>query len=172
MHKITERNIFLREQIALPEGLKLITSSFREEWNFVRSINLVALEKQIVACGWNLINISDGIERCGVGETRQESIASALKLSLRRISSFFNAVELKHLELTQYPWFFMARVRVFPYRIQQGDVVPVSDEVIPVARRQRRLHPLSDVLYPHFGSAMPQLKQMLISSRMAQARPL
>jgi hypothetical protein len=29
----------------------------------------------------------------------------------------------------------------------------------------------ADVLYPNFGSAVPQLKQMLISSRTAQAGP-
>jgi hypothetical protein len=105
-----------------------------------------------------------------VGETSQEAMASALKLSLRRISTYFNAVEVDHIELTQYPWFFLARVRVRPFRIQQGAALPIPEEVMPIPalHRQRCLPIDADVLFPHFGSAMPQLKQMLISSRGSQ----
>ncbi len=81
------------------------------------------------------------------------------------MSEHFNAVEVDHIELTQYPWFFLARVSVNPYRIQQCTVLPTQDEVAPVAAapRHRLLSPDADTMYPHFGSAMPQLKQMLVS---------
>jgi hypothetical protein len=167
MRTIAELNVLLRTQIELPAGLKLATEEFREGWNFVRSGDARRLEKKIQTRGWNFIKIADGELRSGVGETSQLAIASALKLSLRCVSTHFNAVEVEHIALTQYPWFFLARVRVYPYRIQEGAVLPVPDEAVPmqIDSQPRRLPPRSPELFPHFGSAMPMLKEMLISAR-------
>lgn len=173
MRDIAESNMLLRVQVDLPDGIKLSTEGFREGWNFVRSVDARWLEKKIQARGWNFIKLGDGSLRSGVGDTSQEAIASALKLALRRVSEHFNAVEVDHIELTQYPWFFLARVSVNPYRIQQCMVLPTQDEVAPVAAapRHRLLSPDADRMYPHFGSAMPQLKQMLVSTYGSDARP-
>lgn len=172
MRTIAELNVLLRTPIDLPVGLKLATEEFREGWNFVRSGDARRLEKRIQTRGWNFIKIADGELRSGVGETSQQAIASALKLALRRVSTYFNAVEVEHIELTQYPWFFLARVRVYPYRIQQGAVLPAADEAvsIPMVAQPRRLPPQSVELFPHFGSAMPMLKEMLVSARSSEAR--
>jgi hypothetical protein len=165
--------MLLRTKTELPNGLKLVTDEFREGWEFVRTLDVRRLEKQIIMRGWNFIRIDEKSLRSGVGETSQEAIASALKLALRRISTHFNAVEVEHIELTQYPWFFLARVRVLPFRIQQGAVLPVSDkaDIFPISHRQRRLPVHAEVLYPRFESVIPQLKELLISSRTAQAGP-
>jgi len=173
MRTIVERNMLLRARTELPDGLKLSTDEFREGWEFVRTYNACRLEKQIALRGWNFIRIDEESLRSGVGETSQEAIASALKLSLRRISALFNAVEVAHIELTQYPWFFLARVRIIPFLIQQGAVMPVSDkaEVLSTRHRQRRLPAQAEVLYPHFESVIPQLKKMLVISRTAQTGP-
>jgi hypothetical protein len=173
MCNITELTIFLRAQVDLPDGLSLATEEFREGWDFARKVDAGRLEKKIHTCGWNFIKIDGGSLRSGVGDTSQEAIACALKLTLRRINTYFNAAEVEHIELTRYPWFYLARVRVYPYRIQQGAVLEVPDEAepLPDAPRHRRLPPNAAALYPHFGSSMPQLKQMLTSSRTAQARP-
>jgi hypothetical protein len=108
-----------------------------------------------------------------VGDTSQEAIAGALKLALRRIHEHFNVAEVEHIELTKYPWFFLARVRVNPYRIQPDAALSLPEEEapLPLASRIRRLPANSAELYPHFGSAMPQLKAMLLSSRGSEARP-
>jgi hypothetical protein len=172
MPTIAERNMLLRAGTELPGGLKLATDEFREGWGLVRTFDARRLEKQIVLRGWNFISIAEESLRSGVGETSQEAIASALRLALRRISAHFNAAEVEHIELTQYPWFFLARVKVYPFRIQQGAVLPVSDtaEVVPVSPRQRRLPAHAEVLYPHFASVIPQLKEMLVLARTEQAR--
>ena len=174
MRNIAELNMLLRVRVELPAGLKLATEEFREGWNFVRSGDARRLEKKIQTRGWNFIKIADGLLKSGVGETSQEAIAGALKLALRHVNTYFNAVEVEHIELTQYPWFFLARVRVYPYRIQQGAVLPVSDEAetLPTAPRQKRLSPQAPALYPYFGSDMSQLKELLIASRSSQARSL
>jgi len=171
MCMIAEKNMLLRARVELPAGLKLATEEFREGWNFVRSGDARRLEKKIQTRGWNFIKIADGLQKSGVGETSQEAIASALNLALRRMRAQFNAVEVEHIELTRYPWFFLARLRVFPYRIQQGAVLPVSDQAptLLIPPRQKRLSPQAAEMYPHFGSAMPLLKEMLISSRGSQA---
>jgi hypothetical protein len=172
MRKIAELNMLLRVPARLPEGLKLATEEFREGWSFSRSLDARRLERKILSHGWNFIRIVDGSLRSGVGETSQEAIASALKLALRRVSPHFNVAEVDYIQLTRYPWFFLARVRVLPYLIQQGTGLPVSDDLAPAAitPRQKWMELESTELFPQFACAMPQLKQMLISSAASQPR--
>lgn len=143
MRMIAELNVLLREQAELPGGLKLATEEFREGWNLVRSGDAERLKKRIQTRGWSFIKIGDGSLRSGVGETSQEAIASALKLALRRVGEHFPAVAVEYIEWTRYPWFFLARVRVHPYRIQPGAPAPEEDAPMPIASPRRRLPPPS-----------------------------
>jgi hypothetical protein len=172
MRTISESTLLLRANIELPDGLGLATDEFREGWNVARMVNAQRLEEKIRTRGWNFVRIPDESLRSGVGDTSDDAIAGALKLALRRISAHINAAEVAQIELTEYPWFILARVRVYPYSILRGELpVPVELFSSSIAPRQRRLPRDADVLYPNFGSAVPQLKQLLISSRTAQAGP-
>lgn len=166
MRTIAELSLLLRVRVELPEGFKLGTEKFKEGWSFSRSLDAGRLEKRILNHGWNFIKTGEGPQGCGVGDTSQEAVASALKLALRRMSEYFNAVEVARIQLTQYPWFFLARVGVYAYRIQQGVVLPAPEHAgwLLTARRRRRLPRQPDELYPHCGSAMPMLKEMLTST--------
>lgn len=172
MRTIDELNMLLRTRIELPAGLNLATDEFHEGWSFLRTVDAQRLKAKIQTRGWNFIRIADESLRSGVGDTSQEAIAGALKLALRRVSTHSNAVEVERIELTQYPWFFFARVIVHPYRIQQEAVLPEHDEAAPkaIAHRQRRRTRQADEQFPHFGSAMPQLKKMLALSQISEAR--
>ena len=172
MRPIAELNMLLHTSAELPTGLKLAIDEFNEGWSFVRKVDAMRLKKRIQTRGWNFIRFADGLLRSGIGDTSQEAIAGALKLALRRVSGHSNAVEVEHIELTQYPWFFLARVRIYPFRIQQGAVLPLGDEIMPlsVAPRRRRLAASSSEMFPNFGSAMPMLKEMLTTSRVNEAR--
>jgi hypothetical protein len=169
MRKIAEANMLLRARFELPRGMNLATDEFQEDWKFLRNVNAVRLEKKVRARGWNFIKIADGSLRSGVGASSQEAIASALKLALRRLSEHFNAAEVEHIELTQYPWFFLARLTLSPYRLQKDPILAVPDQGLPIAHREKRLPVNAAALYPEFGSAMPMLKQMLISTRSFEA---
>jgi hypothetical protein len=131
MRNIAQRTMLLRECVERPADLELVTEEFREGWNFVRSGDGHWLDKQIRTRGAHFMWIAEGLPRGGVGRTPQEAIASALKLALRRVSAHFNAAEVEHIELKEYPWFFLAKIMVYPYQIQQSAVLSVSDEVLP-----------------------------------------
>jgi len=173
MRNIAEFNLLMRAQVELPVGLRVATDVFREGWNLTRSLCIQKLEAKIVSRGWSFIRIDGEALRSGVGETSQLAIASALTLALRHMSELSNAAQVEHIELTTYPWFFLARVHVYPYRIQQSASMPICSDAapLPIRPRQRRLSPQAAALFPHFGSAMPQLKQMLVSSRPWQSPP-
>ena len=131
MGNIAELNVLLRGHIELPNNLKLATEEFREGWNIVRSGGARRLDKEIRRRGWHFIRIDEGTIRSGVGQTPQEAIAGALKLALRCFSKRFNAAEVEHIELKTYPWFVLAKVKVYPYQIQQSAVLSASDETLP-----------------------------------------
>ena len=163
MCKIIESNVLLRAQAELPMGFKVATEEFRDGWNRMRSGGARRLERKVLTRGWNFIRVADGTLRSGVGETSQKAIASALRLALRRVDAHSNAVEVEQIELTRYPWFFLARVRVHPYRIQQGSALPASARTaeVPIASRGSRSSTRADGVYPSFAGAMPLLKKML-----------
>jgi len=165
MRTISELSVLLRSCVELPAGMKVATNEFREGWNFVTG-NADRLEKKVRTRGWNFIKIADGSLKSGVGETSQEAIAKALKLALGRVSEHVNAVEVERIELTQYPWFFLAKLQINPYRIQQSAVCPVSSDAVflPADSRQRRLAANAPEMFPGFNDAIPQLKQMLVLS--------
>jgi hypothetical protein len=156
MRTIAELNVLFREQTGLPSGFKMARDEFREGWSFMRTGDVGRFKRQIQTRGWNFIKVADGALRSGVGDSSQEAIASALKLALRQLNQQLNAVEVEHIELTRYPWFFLARVRVCAYRIQEGAELPVLDKAPERCRRQ---------MPQSFGVAMPMLREMLISSQ-------
>lgn len=166
MRPTAELNLALRVRLELPAGLQLVTEEFQDGWSFAPSVDAHRLEKRILTCGWNFIKIGDGYLRNGVGETSQEAIACALRLALRCINEHSNAVTFERIALTQYPWFFLAKVRANPYRIQQGVALPVSDDAgaAPTDFPRKWLPHQSAVLYPHSGSTMQMLNDMLALS--------
>ncbi|MGC1463478.1 MAG: hypothetical protein WA802_14840 [Terracidiphilus sp.] len=172
MYAIAEKSMFIRARIELPPGLNPVTEAFREGWKFVGNKDARLLEKKILSRGWNYIRIVDGWTRSGVGETLQAAICNALNLALRQFSPHFNAAEVNHIEWTEYPWFFLARVMVNPYRIQEGSTIPVLDGALPLGATTRpRLLPLkAAAFFPDFSTAMPMLKEMLVRSRSSQTR--
>ncbi len=124
MHTIAQSQMLLRARTELPDGLKVATEEFQDNWSLVRSVNALRMGKQIIMRGWIFVSGADGLRRSGVGDTSQEAIGSALKLALRRLSPQVNAAEVAHIELTEYPWFFLARVKVLPYCIHKSGVSP------------------------------------------------
>jgi hypothetical protein len=173
MHHIAKLTVLMRARVELPADFKLATDSFQEGWDFLRSGGALRLERKFQRCGWHFIKFEGSPVRSGVGDTVESAIASAVKLALRRVSVFFNAVEIQHIQITNYPWFVLARIVVNPYRIQQDQVVPEPDQYISAAihPRQRKWPEDAGNLYPQFGCAMPLFKQLLTAPGNQEARP-
>jgi hypothetical protein len=169
MRTIADLNLLLRAQADLPAGLKITTEDFHEGWSFVRAANALRLEKKIRTRGWNFIRVADGSLRSGVGETAHDAIAAALKLALRQLHTQVNALEVEQIELTRYPWFFLAKLRLHPYRIQPEAELPFKDAAFPdesgprSSRRGQPANPAGEPV-PQFAGAMPMLKDLLLSS--------
>jgi len=128
MCDIAELTVLLRERVELPDQFTFLTEEFREGWSFALSGDALWMDKQIRTRGWHFIRIDEGSLKSGVGQTSQDATSSALKMALRCVDPRFNAAEVRHIELTKYPWFYLARVRVYPYQIQQGSSLSPSNE--------------------------------------------
>jgi len=173
MRKISEMNMLLRAQVVLPGGVKLATQEFQENWNLVSAVDSRKLERKVRRRGWHLIKAAGASLGSGVGESAQAAIASGLKLALRRVNRQHNAVEIEHIGISQYPWFYLAKVRVYAYRIQEDAILPAEDALtlVPVRSPRKKMLPSSAELFPQFGGSMPLLKQIFASSRSSQEGP-
>jgi hypothetical protein len=128
MHNIAKLTMLLRRHAELPDGLSLAIEEFPEGWNVVQSGDADWLDKKVRRRRWHLHSINEGSPRSGVGKTSQEAIACALKLALRHLSPRFNMAKVEHIELKEYPWFFLAKVKVSSYQIQQSTVLNAMGE--------------------------------------------
>ena len=132
MRKIAELTILLRGRIELPDNLKLATEEFQEGWTFVQSGDTHWLDTELRTRGWHFMWLGEGSLRSGVGPTSQEAIAGALKLALRRVDERFNAAKVESIELKRYPWFVLAKVKVYSCQIQQATALSSLDRTVPV----------------------------------------
>jgi hypothetical protein len=166
MRIIAGFSVLIRAGAELPPSLIIKRDELTNGWNIVGPEVARRLEKRIRSCHWHSIRIGDESQRSGVGESPQQAIACALKLAVRGVSEYFNAVEVRHIELTKYPWFVLARVGVYPYRIQQSAVQFAPDDALPLAvrARARRLPAGSSLLFRQFGREIPMLKEMQLQS--------
>jgi hypothetical protein len=171
MHEITEQDLFLSEQVELPASLRISTDAFCEGWKMAPTVNAWQLEEMIGAREWNFIKVAEGVLANGVGETSQVAIANALRLALLRKNARFNAVDVEYIEISQYPWFFLARMRVCQYLIQQCASRDASDEFssLSFSSPKKRLPHQANDPYPSFNSSMPSIKQILTLRNSAPA---
>jgi hypothetical protein len=165
--RLTELSVLLRAETDLPSSLIMTGSEFLVGWNLVRPGGASLLERRIQRHGWHFMRVADETQRGGVGESSKQAIASALQLAVRSISEYFNAVEVRNIHLTIYPWFVLARLGVFPCRIQQNPIQFVPDNALPlpVPTRREQLPANGSWLFPQLGLEMPMVKEILTQSR-------
>jgi hypothetical protein len=132
MQNIATQTVLSRVTAELPNGLRIATEAFQEGWNFVRFGDVHQLDKAIRKCGWHFIWIAEASQHAGVGQTEQAAIASALKLALRRVGSGFNAASVGRVDISHYPWFFIAKVKIYPYQIQESSALLESNQVTAI----------------------------------------
>jgi hypothetical protein len=172
MNNIAVFNMLLRSQAEYPLNFKMSKDEFRDGWSFARKQNARRLQSKVQRRGWHFIPVGNALQGSGVGATEQAAIACALKLALRRVNDFFNAVEIDHIELARYPWFSLATVRLSRYRIQADATLSIGDEtvILPVRSSLRRMGSRSAETLPGFCDAMPMLKQMLVLPRQPESQ--
>jgi hypothetical protein len=168
MGPIAESNMLLHPQVKLPAGVRMATEQFHEGWLRIRTGGKQRLEKTVRAKGWHFVQIADGVLRSGVGDTEPAAIANALQLELRRLGEHSHAVEVERIELTKYPWFFLARVRVSPYRIQRQAGVPNCCQELAAPRRRGGMYRTA-APQPLFGCAAPDVRDLLLVPLNAEA---
>jgi len=165
--RLTELSVLLRTETELPSNLIMTGSEIMEGWNLVRPGGASLLARRIRRHGWHFIRIADETRRGGVGESSKQAIASALQLAVCSIGEYFNAVEVRNIHLTIYPWFVLARLGIFPCRIQQSPIHFVPDNALPLPApaRKEQLPASASWLFPQFGLKMPMVKEMLTQSK-------
>jgi len=139
MHNISRFILLFRQHVELPDGLNVVTEEFQDGWSVVCSGDSMSMDKSLQSLGWNFTWIGQGKSKTCFGKTSQDATRTALQLALRKISDEFNAVEVVQIDLTKLLWFYRARVRVSPYKIQPDSALSAIDTLVYCPSPQRRL---------------------------------
>jgi len=112
-------SVFLRSDCILPDRLNPCLRPIDEKWSVVEEIPALVFDTMIRRAGWHFMWLQDSRSRTGVGLTEEAAIRRALLRALRGISKRFNAAELDSLQVTEYPGFQVANIRVQTLQIQR-----------------------------------------------------
>jgi hypothetical protein len=89
------------------------------DWSVVEEIPALVFDTMIRQAGWHFMWLQDACSRRGIGLTEEAAIRRALSRALKGVSKQFNAAELDFLQITEYPGFQIANVRIQTLQIQR-----------------------------------------------------
>lgn len=112
-------SVFLRSDCILPDRLDPCRQPIGEGWSIVDEIPALVFDTMIRRAGWHFMWLQDSCSRRGVGLTKERAIRRALSRALKGVSKRFNAAELDSLQITEYPGFQIASVRIQTLQIQR-----------------------------------------------------
>ncbi|MFZ3342831.1 MAG: hypothetical protein WA213_18250, partial [Terriglobales bacterium] len=129
--------VFLRRECVLPDRLDLCLQPVDETWSVVEQIPALVFDTMIRRAGWHFMWLQDSRSRRGIGFTEEAAIRRALSLALKGVAKRFNAAELDSLQITEYPGFQIANVRIQTLQIQRHASlnVAVVQDPVPVPAR-------------------------------------
>ncbi|MGB7263954.1 MAG: hypothetical protein WBC92_00475 [Terracidiphilus sp.] len=130
-------SVFLRSGCILPDRLDLCLQPVDETWSVVEEIPALVFDTMIRRAGWHFMWLQDSRSRRGIGFTEEAAIRRALSLALKGVAKRFNAAELDSLQITEYPGFQIANVRIQTLQIQRHASlnVAVVQDPVPVPAR-------------------------------------
>jgi hypothetical protein len=130
-------SVFLRSDCTLPDRLVACLRPIGEKWSVVEEIPALVFDTMIRRAGWHFMWLQDACSRRGVGLTKEAAIRRALSRALKGVSKRFNAAELDSLQITEYPGFQIAHVRVQTLQIQRHASlsIAVGQDPLPVPAR-------------------------------------
>ena len=135
----------------------------------MRNANADQLRRKARTLGWTLVRGTRGQHGCGVGDTSELAMASALKLALRNVAKQWNSAEVEQIAVTHLPMFYLAKLYVCPYNIQPTSLLLVCDNTRLLPRFSQQRSPTLQASEILLGCSMQQLKQMLVLSDDAES---
>jgi hypothetical protein len=130
-------SVFLRRECILPDRLDLCLRPIDETWSVVEEIPALVFDTMVRQAGWHFMWLQDACCRRGIGLTKEAAIRRALSRALKGVSKQFNAAELDSLQITEYPGFQIANVRIQTLQIQRHASlnIAVGQDPLPVPAR-------------------------------------
>lgn len=122
----------------------LLTAKLQECWGSVQHGEFQRrVDDDPPGLGYSLDCSAEPIRGSGVGQSAQEAITGGLGRALGLVGSHFNAAKVEEILVKEYPWFFLARVTVLPYRFEgQYESLPIQenadDTIVTVPGPQRK----------------------------------
>lgn len=130
-------SVFLRNGCILPDRFDLSRQPIGKEWSVVEEIPALVFDAMVRQAGWHFMWLQEACSRRGFGLTGEAAFHHALSRALKGVSMRFNAAELDSVQITKYPGFQIANVRVQTLQIQRHASLDIAagQHPLPVVAR-------------------------------------
>lgn len=112
-------SVFLRKGCILPDRLQPLREPFGDNWTLVQEMPALVLDKKIHEEGWHVMWMRGTCLRRGFGLTQEEAAHRALARALNGVARRFDAAELASVQVSKYPGFHIAKVKLQPRQIRR-----------------------------------------------------
>lgn len=119
-------SVFLRNGCILPDRIAPCRQPIGEEWSVVEEIPALVFDTMIRRAGWRFMWWHESCSRRGIGLTEEVAVRRALSRALKGVSKRFNAAELDSLQITQYPGFQIANIKLQTLQIQRHSSLNIA----------------------------------------------
>ena len=112
-------SVFLRKGCVMPPHFDLAQQPCADNWMLLDDIGSPVLDTMIRQAGWHFLCLQGSYSHSGVGRSRDGAIHRALARVLKGLKMRFNAAELESVQVSSYPFFYIAKVTVQACHIQK-----------------------------------------------------
>ena len=119
-------SIFVRSTGTLPAYVGVLVEPFAGGWAHVEQMESRAFDAMIRQAKWHYMWVHGSYSQRGFGRSEETAIRRALERALQSVSPRFNVAEFDSLQISRFPGFYIASVRMNTRQILQNNGLKIS----------------------------------------------
>ena len=123
---LTPHSIFVRSTCTFLRDAGVLEKPFGGDWAHVEQMESGAFDAMIRRAKWHFMWVHGSYSQRGFGTTEETAIRRALERALESVSTRFNVAEFDSLQISRFPGFYIANVRMNARQILQNTRLKIS----------------------------------------------
>ena len=116
----------MRSTCTLLRDVGVFEELFAGSWAHVEQVDSRVFDAMIRQAKWHFMWVHGSYSQRGFGRTEEIAIGRALERALRSVSTRFNVAEFDSLQISRFPGFYIANVKMNARQILQNTGLKIS----------------------------------------------
>jgi hypothetical protein len=146
---LTVGTVILKEDVRLPEGLKVETEPYARGWKVLKNMDAYGFDRAIRGAGWNFLSLAGTIKVSAIGTKGSSRLDRGIrKLTARTSTGKFNALEITEARSKSFLGVPYVNISARSRHVQQS-IFLVPDRDVQIRSKQLSAHPTPAPAFLH-----------------------